>query len=159
MTAPQHSLDSQALSFDGTQVGGAPAPAASGHASDRLTQFREELATMAVGTPADGDDRRLLLGGVVLMAAGLAAILAGWFQASGTANLLDQTPALISGGILGVALVSIGAALFVRYSMTRYFRYWLIRSIYEQRSQTDRTVEVLERVEAALKEATARKTF
>ena len=53
----------------------------------------------------------------------------------------------------------IGAALFVRYSMTRYLRYWLIRTVYEQRLQTDRTVEVLERVEAAIREATARKTF
>jgi hypothetical protein len=160
MTAPQHSLEGQPLSFDKPGAGGGAAPgAAGGQGGDRLDQFRAELATMSVATPADGDDRRLLLAGVVLVVAGIAAILAGYVQASGTSNLLDQTPALISGGIFGVALVAIGAALFVRYSMSRYLRYWLIRTIYEQRLQTDRTVEVLERVEAALKEATARKTF
>ncbi len=31
----------------------------------------------------------------------------------------------------------VGAALFVVFTLTRYFRYWLVRLIYEQREQTD----------------------
>ena len=52
----------------------------------------------------------------------------------------------------GVALVAVGSALFVRYSMSRYMRYWLLRLVYEQRLQTDRTVEVLERIESNLRD-------
>jgi hypothetical protein len=46
--------------------------------------------------------------------------------------------------VFGLALVITGAALFARYSMTRFMRYWLIRMIYEQQAQTDRIVEALE---------------
>jgi hypothetical protein len=38
--------------------------------------------------------------------------------------------------------------------MTRYMRFWLLRIIYEERVQTDRTVETLERVEKLLRAAT-----
>lgn len=122
-----------------------------GQGADRLAQFREEIATLDVRTPADGDDRRMLWAGIGLMLAGVVAIFFGYWTASGTTNLLDQTPAMISGGLFGVALVAGGSGLFVRYSMSRYMRYWLLRLVYEQRLQTDRTVEVLERIEAGLR--------
>jgi hypothetical protein len=118
--------------------GGAPAGGA-----DRLAQFRDEIATLDVRTPADGDDRRMLWAGIGLMLAGVVAIFFGYWTASGTTNLLDQVPAMISGGLFGVALVAGGSGLFVRYSMSRYLRYWLLRLVYEQRLQTDRQVVVL----------------
>ncbi len=34
-------------------------------------------------------------------------------------------------------------AMFLRASLTRWFRYWLVRLIYENRASTDRTVEAL----------------
>jgi len=122
-----------------------------GSGTDRLAQFRDEIATLDVHTPADGDDRRMLWAGIGLVLAGVVCIFFGYWTASGTTNLLDQTPAMISGGLFGVALVSAGSALFVRYSMSRYMRYWLLRLVYEQRLQTDRQVEVLERIEAGLR--------
>jgi hypothetical protein len=85
---------------------------------------------------------------------GLGAILLGWWGASGSAYPAEQLPYVISGGLLGVGLIVAGAALFVRYSMTRYMRFWLLRVIYEERAQTDRTVETLERVEDLLRAAT-----
>ena len=42
---------------------------------------------------------------------------------------------------LGVALVAsavVGAALFLRYSIAGFLRFWLARLIYEQKAQTDR---------------------
>jgi branched-chain amino acid transport system ATP-binding protein len=66
----------------------------------------------------------------------------------------EQFPYLISGGLVGLGLIIAGAALFVRYSMTRYLRFWLLRMIYEERMQTDRNVEALERIEALLRTAT-----
>ena len=52
----------------------------------------------------------------------------------------------------------IGAALFVRFSLSRYLRFWLIREIYEQRVQTDRVVESLGNVENLLRAATRPRT-
>ena len=44
---------------------------------------------------------------------GLGLILLGWFGASGSAREFEQIPYLISGGILGLALVILGATLCV----------------------------------------------
>ena len=47
--------------------------------------------------------------GWALVGAGLVAIFLGWFGVSGQALVAKQLPYLVSGGILGVALVSMGA--------------------------------------------------
>ena len=38
----------------------------------------------------------------------------------------------------------VGGALFLRYSLAAFLRFWLARFIYEQQAQTDRIVERLE---------------
>lgn len=54
----------------------------------------------------------LLLVTGLLVGIGLTAILAGWRGAAGTVLLAEQLPYLISGGILGVALVFIGSLAY-----------------------------------------------
>ena len=39
---------------------------------------------------------------------------------------------------VGVAIV--GAVVWVRNSMTRYFRFWLVRLVYEQQDQTGQLI-------------------
>jgi hypothetical protein len=120
----------------------------------RIEEFKQEIAGMDLRPPEDNSERRWLLAGMLLPALGLVAILVAWWGASGTAYVAEQIPFLISGGLIGVGLIVVGAALFVRYSMTRYMRFWLLRMVYEDRVQTDRTVEALERIEALLRTAT-----
>jgi hypothetical protein len=55
-------------------------------------------------------DRASALG---LIAGGLAAIVAGWIGVTGTILTFEQIPYLISGGLLGVCLVILGAALWI----------------------------------------------
>jgi hypothetical protein len=45
--------------------------------------------------------------------------------------------------IIGLAISMVGIILWIRNSMTRYLRYWIIRLVYEQREQTDRIIEAL----------------
>ena len=52
---------------------------------------------------------------------------------------------LATGSFLGIALIIAGAALFVRYSLARYLRFWLVRLVYESRANTDRIVEAIDR--------------
>src|ERR1044072_7669998 len=117
----------------------------------RIEEFKQEVAELKLRTPDDGNERLWLLGGLLLPVIGLVVIIVGWLGASGEGNTAGQIPYVISGGLLGVGLIVAGAALFVRYSMTRYLRFWLVRLIYEDRTQTDRVVESLERVEALLR--------
>jgi hypothetical protein len=116
----------------------------------RVDEFRQEIGSLHIANPADDRERIWLIAGVVAVVAGVVLVIVGYVGASGTAIVGNQIPYLISGGVLGLSLVVIGAALFVRYSLSRYLRFWLIRSIYEQRSQTDRTVDALGRIEQLL---------
>jgi hypothetical protein len=119
----------------------------------RIDQFRADVADLDIKTPADTGERNYLVLGIVLLVVGLALIFAGYWGASGTALLAEQIPYVLSGGFLGVGVMVIGAALFVRYSLSRYLRYWLIRTIYEERAQTDKVVDSLGRIEALLRES------
>lgn len=122
--------------------------------AQRIDEFKQEMADMRIRPPEDATERTWLIAGIILPLLGLLAIFIGWWGASGSAYPAEQLPYVISGGLLGVGLIIAGAALFVRYSMTRYMRFWLLRVIYEERTQTDRTVETLERVETLLRSAT-----
>jgi hypothetical protein len=51
--------------------------------------------------------------GLLLAAIGLAAIGFGWNGAAGQLTLIGQIPYILSGGLIGVALVILGAAMLV----------------------------------------------
>ncbi len=117
---------------------------------DRIAQFTEEIGELKLrGAKADRERWMLILGtlGLVL---GVALAVYGGMQASGTTNAADQWAYLATGTFLGLAFTIAGAALFVRYSLARFMRFWLVRIVHEQRSETDRMVEVLERIESRL---------
>lgn len=113
---------------------------------DRLEEFQAELARLRVKRASPSTEQRLLLAGAVLMPLGLVLVLVGYLGASGTTELSSQVPYLISGGLLGLGLTIVGAALFLRYSLGRYLRFWLLRMIYEEHRTADRQVDALERL-------------
>jgi hypothetical protein len=39
-----------------------------------------------------------------------------------------------------------GAALFIRYSVGRMLRFWLVRIVHEQRTETDRLIAAIEKL-------------
>jgi hypothetical protein len=89
-------------------------------------------------------DRGFQMAGAVLLLLGLLAILAGWYGVSHTAREWRQAPYIMSGGILGLALVFIGGFA--------YFALWLTRLV----EMTHRQTAVLERIERALTGASER---
>jgi Flp pilus assembly protein TadB len=100
-----------------------------GQRSARLEQRRSRLAgrAQALRTRARSGryDRWLLAIGGVLVVLGILAIVLGWLGASNTAVVFEQIPFVISGGLLGLALVFAGV-------MT-YFAYWLTVVVRENR--------------------------
>ena len=117
-------------------------------AAEHLNAGARELT---VPEPLAEAESMLLKVGLALPVLGLILIGIAWYAASGTANVAEQVPYLISGGIVGLALVLIGIGLFVRYSLTRLFRFWLARMLIEQQTQTDRVVEAIDNLETALR--------
>ena len=109
---------------------------------DRVQEFKQEIADMRVRDPATGRDRLLLRLGVVLMVAGLIVAALAYPMSHGTSNPLSQRDALALG-IGGLAGAVVGSALFLRYSIAGFLRFWLARLSYEQQAQTDRLIESL----------------
>jgi hypothetical protein len=48
-----------------------------------------------------------------LIAAGLVALLVGWWGVSHTAYLAEQVPYLVSAGLLGLFLLGLGATIWI----------------------------------------------
>ena len=106
--------------------------------SPRLEQFRAEVDQLKVSGGRANTERIGRILGVVLMVLGLGLGVYAYFGLSHpTSNPLQQGDATVVG-LLGVSFAIVGTGLFVVFSLTRYFRYWLVRLIYEQRAQTDR---------------------
>jgi len=92
---------------------------------------------------ADWDIRQIMLVvGAVAMALGFVAIILGWYGAAHSAFLFQEIPYLISGGLLGIALVAGGGFLF--------FAAWLVRLIEENRDSNARLARTLDRVDRIL---------
>ncbi|MCU1353991.1 MAG: hypothetical protein JWM05_3200 [Acidimicrobiales bacterium] len=122
--------------------------------TDASTRLEEGVAGLRVPEPSADTERLLFKVGLALPAIGVVLIVLAWYNASGTAYVADQVPMLISGGLLGLGLVLVGLGLFLRFSITRLFRFWLARLVHEHQTQTDRLVEALGKVEAAVRDAT-----
>jgi len=107
--------------------------------SGRLSEAVQQLRTRAVGGRMD---RWMLIIGGTLMPLGVLLIILGWLGASHTPLPFEQTPYLISGGILGLALV-IGGGF-------TYFAYWQTIRVRESREQSAEITAALGRLEMLL---------
>ena len=125
------------------------ATSAANSASSRVEQFVVGVQQLRVANDADRLERRLFWAGVALPLVGIVVIWLGWWGASGTKYVYQEIPYVVSGGIFGVALVLVGAALFARYSVARLLRFWLARVVADSQLQTDRLVEAIERLAQA----------
>ncbi len=124
---------------------GAPAVVAG-----RLEELLAGAYTLRVPGQTERRERRLYWSAIALAIAGLVVIGLGWWGASGTKYVYQELPYVISGGIFGVALVFLGAALFARYSVARLLRYWLARLVADQQIQTDRVVDAIAKLADAV---------
>ena len=83
--------------------------------TQRIEQFRAEVADMKLRDPATGLDRLLVRLGVVGLVTGLCF-----------------------GALLGLTIAVVGGALFVKGAMAGFLRFWMARLCYEQQVQADR---------------------
>jgi hypothetical protein len=104
-------------------------PAASAAPTDeRQARLAEGADELAQGRRSLTAHPQLLLGvSAALMTTGLSIILLGWLGAARSTIVEEQIPYLISGGLLGVALATIGALTL--------FAHWLTVLIREGRRQ------------------------
>lgn len=103
---------------------------------DRAEEFQEQIAAMRTKTSKTSVEQVLLVIGILLMLAGIVLGFVGYISATNASNALDQNELVILA-ILGVSLSLAGVAIFLRYSIGRFLRFWLLRQIYENRGKPE----------------------
>jgi hypothetical protein len=111
--------------------------------NDRTDQFKAEIAEMHLKTGRANAERVLQTVGVILMVGGIVLAL-GAYGASlnvtatpgSNVDVLDSN-SYIPLAIAGLAISVSGGFVFLRYSLARFLRFWLLRQAYEQRAAID----------------------
>jgi hypothetical protein len=133
--------EAQSASQPGTASASAPAAT-----SDRVARFRSDVAEMGLRDPKAARERLWMYVGVALMIAGVIIAIVAYVQSHGaTAAYNTEGPATqrdaITIGLIGIAVSVVGAAVFLRYSLAQFLRFWLARLIYEQQAATSQIIE------------------
>ncbi len=100
-------------------------------AAGRREQFEEEIAAVRIRTGKAEAEQRFTILGLVGLGAGIVVCLLAYFGSQGQSDTRDVISSVILA-LVGVSLSIAGAALFLRYSLARFLRFWLLRLIYEQ---------------------------
>jgi hypothetical protein len=110
--------------------------------NERIERFKAEAAELNLKTGNPNKEGLLQVAGVVLMVLGIVVALLLY---SSSLNLDDsrdiQSNIILAIAMLGVSVV--GAAMFLRYSMAKFLRFWLLRQMYEGQSHIDQVVDAL----------------
>jgi hypothetical protein len=105
--------------------------------SSRMDKFDAEIAEMRIKTGRSNREGLLLVGSVVLMVAGVAIAFVAYAASlevqvtpGQNVDVLDSNSYLILA-VAGLAVSVVGGFGFLRYSMARFLRFWLLRQSYE----------------------------
>ena len=112
--------------------------------SPRLEEFQTQVDELKLSGGKANPERTTVRVSIGLFIAAVILEIVAFSGSSGATDTRDQNDFIVLA-LLGVVVALGAAALFVRASITRYFRYWLVRLIYEDRASTDRIVEALEK--------------
>jgi CHASE3 domain sensor protein len=121
---------------------------------DRIEKFKADVESAQVKTSGNASAEKAAgTLGVVLMVVGLVLAIGMYVQASnegvgdGTTNeillaQMNQNQAMILA-IAGVGMILLGGVLFLRASIIRFWRFWMLRSLYEQQAHLDEVVTAI----------------
>ena len=116
-------------------------------ATSRYKKLAEGVRSLRTRAGEADTARVLLIVGGVLVPLGIVLILLGWLGAARTPRVFEQVPYLISGGVLGLALVFAGSFC--------YFTFWLTQLVLAARQDAADTRDALGRIETLLATALA----
>ena len=110
-----------------------PADSSGRSSNERLDRFEAELQRALAGRPKPALDRLLERVSLLAITAGLVVCLIGLTSIRNSATDLDQRDGLALV-LVGLAIVVVGCVAWLRFSMGRYLRYWILRIIHERRT-------------------------
>jgi len=99
-------------------------------ATSRLEQFAVDVAALRVSR---GDSDRCTVGirvGVALLLIGIGIGVGAYLVSRSTTDPLTQRDSLVAA-VAGTSVTIAGSAVYLRYGLARFLRFWLARLIYE----------------------------
>jgi len=107
--------------------------------NERVERFREDVASLHLSVGSADRERRWQILGALLMAVGVVIAFAAYFGSTSLSDPRDvQSQTTLA--IAGLALTVAGGLVFLRYSLSRFMRVWLLRQIHEGRAQLDQAL-------------------
>ena len=108
----------------------------------RIERFKTEAAELNLKTSSRSRDSLLQGLGMALM---VVAVVVGFvaYQASLGSSDARDIQSYIVLAISMLALAVLGGALFLRYSMAKFLRFWLLRQLYEGQAHVDQVVAAM----------------
>jgi hypothetical protein len=110
--------------------------------SSRLAQFEDEVKKLKVTGGGANPERLGAAWGIGLTIVGFVVGIISWFSAqdSKDVNVILRSQIF---AFIGVGIAVVGIVIWLRNSLTRYLRYWIVRLVYEQREQTEQLIQAL----------------
>jgi hypothetical protein len=110
--------------------------------NDRIERLRSDAAELNVGRSGARDGLYQTVGAIAMGAGVVVAFVA--YQLSLNK---DDSRDIASLQILALSMLTlavVGAAVFLRYSLARFLRFWLLRQLYEGQAHIDQVVAALQ---------------
>ncbi|MGW6421571.1 hypothetical protein ACWF82_02755 [Nocardia sp. NPDC055053] len=105
----------------------------------RADRFARDLRELEIPDPSAGRSGLWLRTGAVLLVAGPVLVVLAYLMSHGTTDPLTQRDAIVLA-LGGVAAAVSGGAVFLRYSLTNFLRFWLARQAFELDGLAERAI-------------------
>lgn len=100
---------------------------------DRRAEFEAQLAEVRIKSGTAESEQRWMTLGVVGAGTGIVVSIIALIVSGGQDDTRDILEMAILG-LVGVSLTVVGSAVFLRYSLSRFLRFWMLRLLYEQQA-------------------------
>ena len=103
---------------------------------NRIERFKEGVAELDVSATGGTRDKPLVALGLVLMLTGPVIGILCYFSSVNLDYAEDQNELIILT-LAGVGISVLGLGIFLRYSIGRFLRFFLLRQLYEGQASRD----------------------
>ncbi len=107
---------------------------------DRIEQFKAEVADLKLKTSTGGSEKAAGKAGTIFMFLAVIVGFGAYVQSTSAENALDQNELIILT-LACVALAVVGAALYLATKMISFWRFWMLRQMYEHQAHLDQLSE------------------